>query len=66
VIVTRDQQGRLHCLSDVCRHRGHEVLAVGDSDGTVLRCPYPAWVYGLDGSFPRWPRPPSFAAWLES
>jgi Rieske 2Fe-2S family protein len=56
VIVTRDSQGRLHCLSNVCRHRGHEVLAVGDSTGTVLRCPYHGWTYGLDGMFRGGPR----------
>ncbi|HSK95434.1 MAG TPA: aromatic ring-hydroxylating dioxygenase subunit alpha [Euzebyales bacterium] len=56
VIVTRDGQGRLHCLSNVCRHRGHEVLPVGDSTGTALRCPYHGWVYGLDGGFRGGPR----------
>jgi Rieske 2Fe-2S family protein len=56
VIITRDATGELHCLSNVCRHRGHEVLPVGDSIGHVLRCPYHGWVYGLDGGFRGGPR----------
>ena len=56
VIVTRDADGVLHCLSNVCRHRGHEVVPAGDSHDRVLRCPYHAWVYGLDGAFRGGPR----------
>lgn len=56
VVVTRDAGGTLHALSNVCRHRGHEVVAVGDSTGTNLRCPYHAWTYALDGRFRGGPR----------
>jgi len=56
VIVTRDAGGALHCLSNVCRHRGHEVLPEGESNDRVLRCPYHGWVYGLDGAFRGGPR----------
>jgi Rieske 2Fe-2S family protein len=58
IIVTRDASGQLHCLSNACRHRGHEVLplgAVADSS-SMLRCPYHGWVYGLDGRFRGGPR----------
>ncbi|MGI8575477.1 MAG: aromatic ring-hydroxylating oxygenase subunit alpha [Egibacteraceae bacterium] len=56
VIVTRDAQGELHALSNVCRHRGHEVLGVGDSSGSTLQCPYHGWVYGLNGRLRGGPR----------
>jgi Rieske 2Fe-2S family protein len=52
IIITRDADGELHCLSNVCRHRGHEVLPVGSAGtSSTLRCPYHGWVYGLDGAF---------------
>ena len=56
VIITRDADGQLHCLSNVCRHRGSELVPHGDSNDRVMRCPYHAWVYGLDGSFRGGPR----------
>jgi Rieske 2Fe-2S family protein len=45
------QRGRLRAFANVCRHRGHELLAGGDTGrGRVVVCPYHAWSYRLDGS----------------
>ena len=48
VVVTRAKDGALHALSNVCRHRG-AVVAEGCGQAAVLRCPYHAWSYALDG-----------------
>jgi len=38
-------------MTNICRHRGHELLACGSSaTGNVIRCPYHGWSYELDGS----------------
>lgn len=50
LLLTRDESGGLHAFYNVCRHRGHELLEMGESrTAPVIRCPYHAWVYGLDG-----------------
>ncbi len=52
VLLTRDRDGRLHALSNVCRHRGHELVTCpGTAHGKVIRCPYHRWTYDLDGTF---------------
>jgi choline monooxygenase len=48
VLVARDKDGRLRALSNVCRHRG-SILAENSGTASVLRCPYHAWTYSLDG-----------------
>ena len=48
VLVTRDAEGRVHALSNVCRHRGM-TLVDGEAKADVVRCPYHLWAYGLDG-----------------
>jgi choline monooxygenase len=49
VVVTRAKDGALRAMSNVCRHRG-AVIAEGKGPAGVLRCPYHAWSYGLDGA----------------
>lgn len=49
VIVTRDDDGVLHAVLNVCRHRGAEVAA-GCGRAARLSCPYHGWVYALDGA----------------
>ena len=51
VLLVRDEDGTLRAFSNVCRHRGHELAPVGDAiDVRLIRCPYHAWSYRLDGS----------------
>ena len=51
VLLVRGADGRTRAFANTCRHRGHELLGVGEqtSRRTVL-CPYHAWTYDLDGS----------------
>ena len=55
VVVTRDRDGVLRGLVNVCRHRGH-VVAEGEGSRETLQCPYHAWTYGLDGRLRAAPR----------
>jgi glycine betaine catabolism A len=51
VLLIRGADGRARAFANTCRHRGHELLGVGEQTTrrTVL-CPYHAWTYDLDGS----------------
>ena len=51
VLLARGTDGRARAFANTCRHRGHELLGVGEETTrrTVL-CPYHAWTYDLDGS----------------
>ena len=51
VLLVRGADGRVRAFANTCRHRGHELLGVGEQTTrrTVL-CPYHAWTYDLDGS----------------
>ena len=50
LVLTKDKSGQLHCLSNVCTHRGtivvHEPCTVNH-----LRCRYHGRLFNLDGSF---------------
>ena len=50
LVITRDEQGGLHALSNVCTHRANLVV---DSEGVVpvLRCRYHGRRFGHDGRF---------------
>jgi glycine betaine catabolism A len=51
VLLGRDGRGTLRAFSNVCRHRGHELVETGLTvEARVIRCPYHAWVYGPDGA----------------
>jgi len=57
IVLVRDETGSLNGFFNVCRHRGHRIVEPGAcSNATVLRCPYHAWVYGLDGRLKGAPR----------
>jgi choline monooxygenase len=50
LVVTRDEAGADHCLSNVCTHRGNIVV---EAAGPMrhLRCRYHGRRFGLDGAF---------------
>ena len=48
LVITRDKQGELHALSNVCRHRAGPV-ATGCGRRGGLKCAYHGWAYELDG-----------------
>ncbi|MEO5723592.1 MAG: aromatic ring-hydroxylating dioxygenase subunit alpha [Ilumatobacteraceae bacterium] len=51
VLITRDAEGTLAAFANICRHRGHELLACGATTVRgVVQCPYHAWTYGLGGA----------------
>ena len=57
LLLVRDGDGTLRGWFNVCRHRGHELLAPGASrKGRAIRCPYHDWVYGLAGECRATPR----------
>jgi Rieske 2Fe-2S family protein len=57
VLVSRGEDGELHTFANICRHRGHELLACGATAVRgVIQCPYHAWSYELDGSLRLAPR----------
>jgi Rieske 2Fe-2S family protein len=59
VLVVRDEDGVLHGFYNVCRHRGAELVDLTAPErgrfGSVIRCPYHQWTYGLDGRVRRRP-----------
>ena len=50
VVVTRDLDDNLHCLSNVCTHRG-TLVCEGAGVEQMLRCRYHGRRFGLDGRF---------------
>ncbi len=54
VVVTRDMEGVLRALANVCRHRG-SVIAEGCGRRKTLQCVYHGWTYDLDGALRRSP-----------
>ncbi len=50
VIVTRDADGEVHVLLNVCRHRGSVVCREERGNASHFRCPYHNWVYSNDGT----------------
>jgi Rieske 2Fe-2S family protein len=51
VLLVRGEDMVLRGFANTCRHRGHELLACGEttSQGVII-CPYHAWTYSLSGS----------------
>jgi Rieske 2Fe-2S family protein len=49
MVFTRDRDGVLHALHNVCRHRGAEVVTTDCGTARSLVCPYHLWSYDLSG-----------------
>jgi choline monooxygenase len=54
LVLTRDMGDKLHLLSNVCTHRGMQVVE-GCGNERFLRCRYHGRRFGLDGSFQAMP-----------
>ena len=48
LIVVRDKDGSVNCLSAVCQHRAMQVCD-GQGTSSTFKCPYHHWNYALDG-----------------
>ena len=49
ILVLRGEEGAIHGLHNVCRHRGSLVCREPAGHATRLVCPYHQWAYGRDG-----------------
>jgi len=49
VLLTRDQDGRVHALLNACRHRGVRVVD-GSGDARRFSCPFHNWTYDIVGN----------------
>ena len=50
LIVIRDDDGAIHALWNVCRHRGTQICSEPQGRVGRLVCPYHQWTYARDGS----------------
>ncbi len=50
IVVTRDRDGTLRALSNVCLHRAGPIMEEGHGKAASLTCRYHRWAYGLDGA----------------
>lgn len=50
VVMTRARDGQIHVLHNRCPHKGAKLAPDGCSNnGPLLRCPYHAWMFEMDG-----------------
>jgi phenylpropionate dioxygenase-like ring-hydroxylating dioxygenase large terminal subunit len=56
LVLTRDEDGVLHALRNVCCHRGAEPVPDGCGNAKALQCRYHGWTYRLDGRLTGAPR----------
>jgi phenylpropionate dioxygenase-like ring-hydroxylating dioxygenase large terminal subunit len=50
LLVTRDGDGRIHVMFNMCVHRGMQVCRAEKGSATTFRCPYHAWTFRSDGT----------------
>lgn len=50
VIITRNSEGRVNAMLNVCRHRGSRICDDAVGRESRFTCRYHGWSYGLDGS----------------
>ena len=50
IVLTMDNNSKIHCLTNVCTHRGN-IVAMGPGKSKKLTCCYHGRTFELDGSF---------------
>jgi phenylpropionate dioxygenase-like ring-hydroxylating dioxygenase large terminal subunit len=61
LIISRDADGRVHVMANVCRHRGTRLIESTDVvSAKRIICPYHAWTYASDGALMAIPRSECF------
>jgi len=50
LLLVRNQAGSIAAFHNVCRHRGLMLVDAPKNVGKLIRCPYHAWAYDLDGN----------------
>lgn len=61
LIISRDGEGRIHVMANVCRHRGTRLIEGAEVvSAKRIICPYHAWTYGSDGTLMAIPRAECF------
>ena len=49
IVVVRGEDGEIQALSNVCRHRGRQIMEGAGTCKKHMVCPYHAWAYELNG-----------------
>jgi len=49
LLVTRDREGEIHVMFNMCTHRGMQVCRAERGTAATFRCPYHAWTFRSDG-----------------
>lgn len=49
ILLVRDQNGKFRAFSNVCRHRGAQVVPDGRGHKERFSCPFHAWTYNTEG-----------------
>jgi glycine betaine catabolism A len=61
LLVSRDGDGAIHVMANVCRHRGTRLIESCDVvPAKRIVCPYHAWTYAADGTLVGLPRSDCF------
>ena len=50
LIITRDRDGEIRALHNVCRHRGSAICTTAKGHAAKFVCPYHQWVFDHDGA----------------
>jgi phenylpropionate dioxygenase-like ring-hydroxylating dioxygenase large terminal subunit len=49
VVVTRDENNKIHVMLNMCTHRGNRVVRGDDGNAKSFMCTYHGWTFGSDG-----------------